>query len=235
MEQVKFAKERIMAILKEYELLLAEIDAWFARCQSHFPADIACGKGCSGCCRGLFDITILDAALLHSGFARLPDKVKVRLRIKAEKRLQTIQTIWPEFNHPFIINYRPEEEREALMATDNETPCVLLDDEGRCLLYAYRPMTCRLHGLPLLDISGEVMEDEWCPKNFPEIDPRMQINLRENFEQLFYREAGLGRCFTAELLGKALGELDCFIPTALLLDFSDFDWQKWFAENPLKT
>jgi len=224
-----------MTLLKEYELLLAEIDAWFARCQSYFPDDIACGKGCVGCCRGLFDITILDAALLHSGFVKLPDKVKVRLRIKAEMRLRAIQTDWPEFNHPFVINYRPEEEREVLMATDNETPCLLLDDAGRCLLYAYRPMTCRLHGLPLIDVSGEVMEEEWCTKNFSGTDPLGLINLHEEFERMFYREAGLVRCFTEKLLGKALGELDSFIPTALLIDFEAFDWRQWFTENPLKT
>ena len=99
----------------------------------------------------------------------------------------------------------------------------------------FRPMTCRLHGLPLIDISGEVMEDEWCTRNFTGIDPLVQLNLRERFAEMFYREAWLGRCYTEELLGKALGELDSFIPAALLLDFRDFDWRKWFAENPLKT
>jgi len=224
-----------MSILKEYEKLLVEIDDWFTRCQEHFPDEIACSKGCSSCCRGLFDITILDAVLLNRGFEGLPDDAKASVREKAEERLEIIRTSWPDFSHPFTLNHHPEEEREALLATDNETPCVLLDEKGRCLLYACRPMTCRLHGLPLIDVSGEVMEGEWCTENFQGSDPLVLINLREEFERLFYMEAGLGRCFTEELLGKALAELDTVIPTALLFDFRDFDWRKWLAENPLKT
>ena len=54
----------IMEILKEYELLLSEIDNWFAHCQTDFHEDIACGKGCSDCCVGLFDITVLIKRVL---------------------------------------------------------------------------------------------------------------------------------------------------------------------------
>jgi Fe-S-cluster containining protein len=150
-----------MTVMEKYRLLLAEIDSWFSRCQLNHREAIVCNKGCSECCRGLFDITILDAALLNIGFAGLPDSVRVRVREKAEKSIRAIQSSWPEFEHPFILNHRPEDEMETLMATDNETPCVLLDAEGKCLLYDYRPMTCRLHGLPLIDFSGEVMEGEW--------------------------------------------------------------------------
>ena len=224
-----------MAILTEYKLLLTEIDDWFAHCQTDFPDDIACGKGCSDCCRGLFDITVLDAALLKSGFKSLPLEIRVSSRKKAEESLSKIQTYWPEFKRPFILNYRPEEERETLMATDNETPCALLDEKGRCLLYDYRPMTCRLHGLPLIDISGEVMENEWCTKNFTDNDPLKIKNLRGEFNRLLQKEAALGRYFNEELLGRTVCELDTFIPTALLLSYKEFDWLKWLAENPFRT
>jgi len=224
-----------MDIMKEYKLLLTEIDNWFSNCHKDFLDDIACGKGCSACCCGLFDITVLDAALLNSGFSGLDDEVKGSVRKKAAESLRAIQAYWPEFNNPFILNYRPEEDREALMATDNDTPCALLDDEGRCLLYHYRPMTCRLHGLPLIDISGEVMESEWCTKNFINNDPLKISGLRGEFNRVFQKEAALGRHFTEELLGRAVSELDTFIPTALLTDYKELDWRKWLAENPLKT
>lgn len=224
-----------MTVMEEYKLILEEIDRWFKRCQQLYPDEIVCSTGCSECCRGLFDITILDAALLNVGFGGLTDDVRLRVRMQAEERLRAIQSSWPEFRQPFILNYRPEEEREMLLASDNETPCVLLDDSGRCLLYDYRPMTCRLHGLPLTDVSGKLMESEWCTKNFPEGDPLRFIGLRGEFEQLFYHEAELGRAYTAELLGKAVSELDTVIPTALLINFNEFDWRKWWAENLLKT
>jgi len=210
-----------MGILKEYQLLLSEIDNWFAHCQTDFP--------------DVFDITVLDAALLNIGFSGLPEQVMVRVRIKAEDSLRAIQTNWPEFKHPFILNYRPEEDRETLMATDNETSCALLDAQGRCLLYNYRPMTCRLHGLPLIDLSGEIMEIDWCTKNFTDSDPLQLKSLRGEFNRLLQKEADLGRYFYEELLGRAISELDTFIPTALLIDYKEFDWRKWLAENPLRT
>lgn len=220
-----------MVLLEDYSQLLAEIDDWFGRCQASFPAEIACGKGCSGCCRGLFDITILDAAFLKSGFDKLPGEVKHGVRDKAEKRLIHIQSIWPEFSQPFTLNHRPEPEIEALMASDNETPCVLLDENGRCLLYDNRPMTCRLHGLPLIDISGEVMEAEWCTRNFTGSNPLQLKSLRGEFKRMLYQEVALGRNFTNELLGKAVSELDTFIPTALLINFKEFDWSEWFVRS----
>jgi Fe-S-cluster containining protein len=224
-----------MTLVEEYRLLLEEIDSWFSRCQQQHPEEIACSKGCSECCRGLFDITMLDAAILNIGLAILPPKVRFKVRKMAVESVRTIQSSWPEFSQPFILNHRSEEERETLLASDNETPCVLLDNEGRCLLYDYRPMTCRLHGLPLIDVSGEIMESEWCTKNFLETDPLSLKNLRGEFERLLYTEAELGRCFTAELLGEALVELDTVIPTALLIDFENFDWRKWYTEKQIKT
>lgn len=224
-----------MTIIEAYRHLLTEIDSWFSLCQQNHPEEIACSMGCSECCRGLFDITILDAALLNIGFEGLPDTVRLNIREKAEGSLREIMTKWPEFNHPFILNLRPEEEREALMGSDNETPCVLLDNAGRCLLYEYRPMTCRLHGLPLVDVSGEVMEGEWCTKNFTRRNPIQEENLWGDFDRMLHKEVVLGRAFTVELLGQSLTELDTFIPTALLLDFRDFDWRKWYAESRLRT
>jgi Fe-S-cluster containining protein len=224
-----------MKLLDEYRELLSEIDEWFIRCQEHYPGEIACARGCSECCRGLFDITLIDAALLNMGFDTLAEDVKNIVMTRVEERLIFIRTIWPEFNHPFTINHRPEEEREELMASDNHTKCVLLDDDGKCLLYEYRPMTCRLHGLPLIDVSGEIMESEWCTKNFPLNDPLQLKSLAGEFNRLFQREAALGRDFTKELLGKAVNELDSFIPVALLIDFKGFNWKRWFAGYLIKT
>jgi Fe-S-cluster containining protein len=209
-------------ILKQYGSLLAEVDAWFKRCSELYPDRIACAKGCSECCRALFDITILDAATLKAGFEKLPEEVRNSVRSRAEKRLQLIRSIWPEFAHPYVLNYRPESDWQELMLEDDETPCVLLDGNGQCLVYEYRPMTCRLHGLPLVDVSGEVMHDEWCSNNFPGVDPLLLEGLRADFDRILRDEVALDRLFTEQLLGKVVYECDTLIPAALLIDFGDF-------------
>jgi Fe-S-cluster containining protein len=98
---------------------------------------------------------------------------------------------------------------------------VLLDSEGHCLVYEHRPMTCRLHGLPLIDISGEVMHDEWCTENFRGANPlTLAEGLKGDFDRFFREEVKLDRELSQQLFGTIIYELDTVIPAALLIDFA---------------
>jgi len=211
-------------LLKQQQALLSLVDSWFAKSMRRYPDKIACRDGCSGCCRALFDITLLDAYYLRFGFESLPAEVKDAVRQKCLSRLASLREKWPEFDHPYLLNYRPEEEWQLLMPEEDETPCVLLGDDGRCLVYQHRPMTCRLHGLPLIDTDGGVMDDEWCTLNFTDEDPLALPGLAAPFDEIFREEVALFRAFTEKLLGKEISELDTFIPTALLIDFDKIEW-----------
>lgn len=213
--------------VQNYQELLQQIDRWYSLSIERYPELIACQSGCSGCCRSVFDITMLDAYLLKLGFDRLPAEVREQVLAKCQARLDLMREQWPEFLHPFVLNQRPEEDWEALMPDEDETPCVLLDENGRCLVYENRPMTCRLHGLPLIDVTGEVLHDEWCTLNFTDRDPLELEGLRAPFDAMIRQEVALVRDFTQALLGKRMSELDTFIPTALLIDFAGLDWQEW--------
>jgi Fe-S-cluster containining protein len=231
------AKEKttaIRSIFSAYGDLLHEIDSWFTSATNSHPDQIRCTSGCSECCRSLFDITMLDAACLREGFELLPEEVRTAVTTKAVRRLLDLRAKWPDLEAPYVINYRPEKEWQELMPADDETPCVLLDDNGRCLVYEHRPMTCRLHGLPLIDSSGEIMHDEWCTENFIGSNPLLLPELSAPFDTFFRREVTLDRDFTAELLGEVVYELDTFIPLALLIDFRAFDWLTWWQENRSK-
>lgn len=208
-------------LLDEYGRLLQRVDHWFARCSAgQPPAAIRCADGCSDCCRGLFDITLLDAALLKRGFDLLPAATKKAVLARVQDRLAVIRAVWPDFTTPYILNYRPDEEWEDVMPEEDETPCPLLDGNGRCLVYGSRPMTCRLHGIPLVDLDGEVFYDEWCTRNFEGMDPLAMTELRAEFRRLFEDELELFRRFTARIFGEPVNELDTLIPMALLMDFS---------------
>lgn len=228
-EQPATIHDRYIAIAEEYGRLLSRIDAWFARCMENHGSEISCADGCSDCCRGLFDITLLDAWYLRLGFDRLPEEQRQRVLAQARKRVAGLAALWPEYSAPYLLNHRPEEEWEALMPDDDETPCVLLDEAGRCLVYQHRPMTCRLHGLPLVDLSGEVLHDEWCTMNFIDADPLASHGLRDDFSTAFRDEVRLFRKFVLILTGREFSELDTFIPAALLIDFDAFTWADWAA------
>ncbi|MFA5516658.1 MAG: YkgJ family cysteine cluster protein [Desulfuromonadales bacterium] len=203
-------------ILSAYRKLLAAADAWFARCLALAPDQIRCGEGCAGCCHGLFDITFLDALALRDGLAALPAEERGTVRGRASAQVARRQEKWPAFQPPYLLNGIPPEEWDC--PEENATPCPLLSAAGRCLAYADRPLTCRLHGLPHVDFSGEVFDDAWCTRNFSATDPLASHQLRGGFRQLYTDEARLLRQLAARF-GIAGGELDTFIAAALLLDW----------------
>jgi hypothetical protein len=116
------------------------------------------------------------------------------------------------------LNGIPEDEWDLLMPEEDETPCLLLSQNGGCLIYEQRPMTCRLNGIPLIDISGEELFDEWCTLNFTEGNPQQLTDLRFGFTKLFGEELLLFQDLIRCLTGNIRNEVDLFIPAALVMD-----------------
>jgi Fe-S-cluster containining protein len=224
--------ESLGSILVAYRSLLGEVDAWFEQAlRGAGPGEIACARGCSACCRGLFDITLLDAFLLQAACNRLPPGVRREVLARAEQRRNELRQRWPGFVGPYLLNAMPDSEWTE-MPEDDLTPCPLLGEAGTCLVYASRPLTCRLHGLPNIDISGESFADEWCTLNFTGSNPLAEPALRWTFRAAFARELALFREFTRSLTGTPHSEFDTFIPTALLINFPGTDWNNLEIVDP---
>lgn len=205
-------------LLDRYGALLREVDGWFQRCVDQYPGLITCRNGCSECCCGLFDITLLDAMYLKRGFDALPETQQAGILQAASLRLQQLSNVNPAFMEPWLLNGIPENDWDALMPEEDEIPCLLLSETGGCLVYDSRPMTCRLNGIPLIDVSGEEFFDEWCTLNFAEEDPRRFSGLHFEFAGLFFRELLLFQELVYHLTGTIRNEVDLFIPAAVVMD-----------------
>jgi len=179
---------------------------------------LACRQGCSACCRGLFDITLLDAFLLRQGFAQLPERVRGEVLERCRPRLSELQQRWPQLANPYLLNDLPDDSWTAMPEGD-ETPCPLLGADGLCLVYPFRPMTCRLHGLPNLDLTGEDFSADLCTLHAGDPHTLPDAVLRWPFREAFSREIALLRAFTLQLTGTPTSEADTFIPLALLADY----------------
>jgi Fe-S-cluster containining protein len=140
---------------------------------------------------------------------------------RCRPRLRELQQRWPQLTNPYLLNELADDSWTAMPEGD-ETPCPLLGADGLCLVYPFRPMTCRLHGLPNLDRSGEDFSTDLCtlhpgdPRTLPE------TVLRWPFRDAFNREIALLRAFTLQLTGTPTSEADTFIPLALLADYRCF-------------
>lgn len=202
-------------ILDQYGELLQEVDLWFSRCIEMHPDKIACHHGCSSCCRGLFDITFMDALYLKRGIDLLDPVLREELYQKADQLLQQLSYKFPDFRTPWFLNTLYDEELHAMMPEDDPTPCLLLSENGSCLVYHHRPMTCRLNGIPLLDLNGEPFSDEWCTLNFINSDIEQLPDIRYTFNELFLQELLLFRELTRRIYGEACNEMDTIIPAVL--------------------
>jgi Fe-S-cluster containining protein len=148
-----------------YRRLLADVDAWFGRVAGRFAARVACRRGCHDCCLGLFDVTPLDAALLREGLAALPEAERAGIRERARSVLEKAVALEPRLAVRTDLAGLSDTTIDTLCDAAGPLPCPVLAPDGACLLYAHRPLVCRLNGLPVVDLQGRVIVDEGCPQN----------------------------------------------------------------------
>lgn len=152
----------------QYQQLLERLDRWFAETSARHPGVIPCRAGCTACCHGPFDISVADVRLLREGLALLPPEVRQQVRLRGEALLTRMRELEPEWTAPYDVRSLDEERFDLLTEALADVPCPLLDDAGACLVYAHRPLVCRLIGLPMMTAEGELLENG-CPiqEEFP--------------------------------------------------------------------
>src|SRR5258707_14248543 len=107
-----------------YKRVLNRADAWFAEVVREQPQNLQCGKGCSLCCYGLFEIGSGDVPLIAEGLEKLhPARRKMIVR-RAQEILATS-------SHPDLRDCSPQE-KEAFFARTESTPCPNLNERGEC-------------------------------------------------------------------------------------------------------
>jgi Fe-S-cluster containining protein len=65
----------------------------------------------------------------------------------------------------------PAARRRALAAAGPADRCAALDEDGRCRIYAARPIVCRSHGVPIRMRRGSLPVVESCARNFTRTEP----------------------------------------------------------------
>lgn len=159
--------------MDDFTALLARADAWYRQVQARHPDKVPCTRGCRDCCLGLFDISQADADLLREGLAQADPATRQDIESRARAILSQIRERLPQFGDT-LAGMKPGEV-DALCDEVGEVECPVLGPEGECRLYAHRPLTCRLSGIPMVDLGGEAIAPEGCAKCTlrPEETPRL--------------------------------------------------------------
>ncbi len=136
-----------MPYFEKYEAIAVMVDDMFQRIQKEFPECVTCKIKCADCCHALFDLSLIEAIYLNYQFNK---KFKGGQREHLiEKSNRADRKIYMIKRKAFKDKKDGKNEVEILMELAAERArCPLLNDEDMCDLYEYRPITCRLYGLP---------------------------------------------------------------------------------------
>ncbi len=130
-----------------YRQLMARVEAFGQAVRERYAAHLTCHAGCDHCCYQ--DFTVFPVEVHH--LAQAVAALTVDERQQLQQHLQ-----------------QAREETLFLLMADTPQPCALLRD-GRCSLYAGRPLICRMQGYPLYSTMIERPDEsqrDCCPLNF---------------------------------------------------------------------
>lgn len=124
-------------------------DSWAGAAARTGPGDLACRAGCFGCCVGLFDISVPEAALVREGVSRLSIQDREDVVRRARRIVEESAGSFPGDAVSGLLDpERSEKDDDDYFAIVADRACPMLElPTGRCRIYAERPITCRTYGL----------------------------------------------------------------------------------------
>src|SRR5437867_1675494 len=148
-----------------YKAILNRADAFFRSVMQSQPQNLQCGRGCSLCCYGLFEIGAADIPLLAEGLSQLHP-------MRRRKIVRRAAEIVAQSRHPNLREATPLEKDEFFSRTAS-VACPNLNASGECMVYEYRPLICRTFGLPLR--QGDRYLGDVCDLNFNEASDQQRL------------------------------------------------------------
>lgn len=137
---------------KRYEALVKAADDVFQKVKNQYPACVSCQIGCTACCYALFDLSVIEAIYINRRFfSSLEEKEKAAILEKANAADRQIHRIKRKAYKAFESGKSEDKVLEDMAL--EKVRCPLLNDRDQCDIYAFRPITCRLYGIPT-DIGG---------------------------------------------------------------------------------
>lgn len=168
--------------------LFQQAERWFQRGQAALLESVPCRQGCTRCCYGPFAITLLDELELQHGLQTLPSQTRHDIQTRAQSQVATIEAVFPRLTQSRHLDQWSEHDVDDLVTRFGDLPCPALGPDGRCLVYAHRPITCRMMGLPV-ETNG-LMQGACEVQAFIPII-RVSQALRQEEDLLAEKEAGL--------------------------------------------
>jgi Fe-S-cluster containining protein len=143
-----------LSIFEKYEALVREVDRAVGRVLETQADRIRCREGCSDCCSAVFDLTLVEAFYLNAHFHwEIPEEVRLPITERAETADRQFYQLKHKLHRMRLREGKTDQELLWYLA-EQRVRCPLLNTAEGCDLYAFRPITCRVYGIPAA-IQGE--------------------------------------------------------------------------------
>ncbi len=199
---------------EKYKTIVTQVDELFARVQKEHPECVTCKIKCADCCHALFDLVLIEAIYINYQFNKIiKGKEKIRLIEKANRADRKTHMVK---KRAYKNKKAGKNETEILMDIAAErVRCPLLNDNEMCDLYEYRPITCRLYGIPT-SIGGR---SHTCGKSgFIEGKQYPAVNLDAIQKKLY----DISYEFVNEIKTKYVKMANMLVPLSMAI-LTDFD------------
>jgi len=135
-------------IFNRYEALVQEVEKGVARIREAYPNEVRCDRGCCDCCYAVFDLSLIEAVYINYRFhERLTGKEGEGILERAHRADRQAYRLKRRLFKELSQNAVDEEEVLAALSRER-IACPLLNEDRLCDLYACRPLTCRVYGVP---------------------------------------------------------------------------------------
>jgi Fe-S-cluster containining protein len=140
-------------IFSKYEAFVKQVDHLFENVRQQYPDCVKCKAECADCCHALFDLSLVEALYINRKFMEHPfEPRRAEVLEDANKVDRKIYQLKRTAFKAVDAGEKTEEQVLFEMAAER-IRCPLLNKENQCDLYDFRPITCRLYGIPT-SISG---------------------------------------------------------------------------------
>ena len=132
---------------KKYEELVAMANTVFERVKKEYPECVTCKLECCDCCYALFDLSLIEGLYINYHFnKKFKGKERHRLIEKANRADREAYRIKKKAYRDFKAGKKEDDILTDI--AEKRIRCPLLNEQNRCDMYEYRPITCRLYGIP---------------------------------------------------------------------------------------
>jgi len=200
---------------KKYEELVAVAEDAFNRVKGDHPDCVKCELGCADCCHALFDLTLIEALYVNHKFKAAFEGAQRETMLERANRSDR-QTYQIKKRAGKMMKEGSTDEEILERVAAESVRCALLNDENLCDLYDFRPITCRLYGVPTA-IGGKGHTcglSAFAPgESYP----------TANLDRIQAALTALSKALVADLKSKylTLGEILVPLSSALLTDYDE--------------